>query len=204
MGLNKILKFIGRITDINTYALLHKRVFIRQFCQLGKGVKITSRAELLHHGNNKNQIILSNFVILDGILEVYEKGFISIGDYTYIGRSRIFSTKKVIVGSYCLVSDNVCIMDSNLHPISAAKRIKIAEQWAIGNFPDVYTDIPNSPVILEDYCWIGFGSAILKGVHIGQGAIVGSNSVVTENVPPWTIVAGNPARVIREIPENER
>lgn len=197
-------KFICRLTDLNTYVLLHRQLFIRLLCRVGRGVKVTHRAEIFHHGNDKSQITLGSFVVLDGTLEVYGKGVMTIGDYSYIGRSRIFCANRVTVGRYCLISDNVCVMDSDLHPLSAIKRAKIAERWAMGEFPDVYTDTPNAPVILEDHCWIGFGSAILKGVRIGEGAIVGSNSVVTKDVPPWTIVAGNPARIIREIPENER
>lgn len=60
------------------------------------------------------------------------------------------------------------------------------------------------PVKICNKVWIGFNSIILKGVTIGEGSIVGAGSVVTKDVPPWTIVAGNPARIIREIPENER
>ena len=52
--------------------------------------------------------------------------------------------------------------------------------------------------------WIGFNAIILKGVTIGEGAVVGAGSVVTKDVLPWTVVAGNPARLIREISENER
>jgi acetyltransferase-like isoleucine patch superfamily enzyme len=58
--------------------------------------------------------------------------------------------------------------------------------------------------MISDFVWIGANVIILKGVTIGEGAIVGAGSVVTKDVPPYTIVAGNPARIIREIPENER
>ena len=58
--------------------------------------------------------------------------------------------------------------------------------------------------MIEDKSWIGFDVVILKGVRIGKGAIVASRSVVTKDVPDWTIVAGNPAQLVREMPENER
>lgn len=202
--MNKILKLIYSVTDINTYILAHRRIFIRRFCKVGRGIKVTHRAEIFHHGKDKSQITLGDFVILDGTLEVYGDGVLAVGDYSYIGRARIYCANHITIGCYCLISDNVCLMDSDLHPLSASKRVVIAEQWARGEFPNVYTDIPNAPVVLEDHCWIGYGSAILKGIRIGEGAIVGAGSVVVKDVPAWTIVAGNPARVIREIPESER
>jgi acetyltransferase-like isoleucine patch superfamily enzyme len=70
--------------------------------------------------------------------------------------------------------------------------------------PEKNIEIGASPIIIEDDAWIGFNSIILKGVTIGKGSIVGAGSVVTKSVPPWTIVGGNPAKIIREIPENER
>jgi len=57
---------------------------------------------------------------------------------------------------------------------------------------------------IKDKAWIGFNSIILKGVTIGEGSIVGAGSVVTKDIPDWSIVGGNPAKVIREISENER
>jgi acetyltransferase-like isoleucine patch superfamily enzyme len=202
--LNDFLKLLYRITDPNTYISAHRRIFIRNFCKAGHGLKVTHRAEIFHHGVNRRQITLGCFVTLDGTLEVYKTGVITIGDYSFIGRSRIYSANHISIGHHCLVSDNVCVMDSSLHPISASKRANITQRWSEGEFPDVYTDTPNAAIILEDHCWIGSGCTILKGVRVGEGAIVGAGSVVTKDVLPWTIVAGNPARFIREIPESER
>lgn len=55
------------------------------------------------------------------------------------------------------------------------------------------------PVVIEDKVWIGINATILPGVRIGYGAIIGANSVVTKDVPPMTVVAGNPARIIKEL-----
>ena len=65
-------------------------------------------------------------------------------------------------------------------------------------------EVKISPVRINDRAWLGFNSIILKGVTIGEGAIIGAGSVVTKDVPAYTIVAGNPARIIQEIPLNER
>jgi acetyltransferase-like isoleucine patch superfamily enzyme len=59
-------------------------------------------------------------------------------------------------------------------------------------------------VKIEDKAWIGFNASILKGVTIGEGVVVAAGSVVTKSVPAWTVVAGNPARVTREIGAQER
>ena len=56
--------------------------------------------------------------------------------------------------------------------------------------------IRDRPVIIEDDVWIGFNATILKGVRIGRGAIVGANTVITKDVPPYTIMVGNPARAV--------
>ena len=60
------------------------------------------------------------------------------------------------------------------------------------------------PIKICDKVWIGFNSIILSGVTVGEGAVAAAGSVVTKDVPSWTIVGGNPAKIIREIPVNER
>lgn len=65
--------------------------------------------------------------------------------------------------------------------------------------PDNRSATYGRPIVIEDKVWIGINSTILPGVTIGYGAIVGAQSVVTHDVPPMTIMAGNPARIIRKI-----
>ena len=62
-----------------------------------------------------------------------------------------------------------------------------------------YAAVPSRPIHIERNVWIGFDSSVLPGVTIGEGSVVGARSVVTSNVRPFTVVAGNPARVIREL-----
>lgn len=166
-------------------------------------IHICSYAEIFNHGD-KGNIFLGEGVFLDGTLECYSKGKIYIEEHSFIGRSRIFASQKVRIGKGVLISDNVVIMDSNLHPISSIKRYGDLKKFHEGDFFDVYSGIESYPVHISDYVWIGANAIILKGVTIGEGAIVGAGSVVTKDIPPYTIVAGNPARIIREIPKNER
>lgn len=85
------------------------------------------------------------------------------------------------IGKGCAISDNVCIADSDTHCIDGQK------------------DRVMAPVIIGDHVWIGKNVTVLKGVTIGSGAVIGAGSVVTKDVPSNTVVAGNPARPIKEI-----
>jgi acetyltransferase-like isoleucine patch superfamily enzyme len=78
-----------------------------------------------------------------------------------------------------------------------SQRANDVTDWLAGRKD--WTNVAISPVRVCDKVWVGFGASILPGVTIGEGAIVGAASVVTRDVAPWTVVAGNPARVIREL-----
>jgi acetyltransferase-like isoleucine patch superfamily enzyme len=131
-------------------------------------------------------------------------GTIQIGDYCYLGEgSRIWSAKRITIGHRVLISHNVSIFDSRTHPVSARHRHEQFKQIILSGHPKSLA-LHERTVVIADDVWIGCMSIVLAGVTIGEGAIVGAGSVVTKDVPPWTIVAGNPARVIREIPVDER
>jgi galactoside O-acetyltransferase len=131
-----------------------------------------------------------------------EGAHIQIGERTFIGGSSIISAEKVIVGDDVLISWGCTVVDHNSHASSWHDRSHDVMDWMSGK--KVWTHVERQPVTIESKAWIGFNVIILKGVTIGEGAIVGAGSVVTKDVPPYTIVGGNPARVIREIPPDER
>jgi acetyltransferase-like isoleucine patch superfamily enzyme len=157
-----------------------------------------ANAMVFNHGK-REAIRLGNGVIVDGTLECYEQGQLVVDDFSYIGRSRVFAAASVFIGKGVLISDFCLIFDSNLHPMSASRRYNDNRGMHRGIFPDVYSGIASAPVHISDHVWIGGLCVIGKGVTIGEGAIIGAGSVVVKDVAPYTLVAGNPARVIKEI-----
>jgi galactoside O-acetyltransferase len=89
------------------------------------------------------------------------------------------------------------IVDHNSHSLNWDIRNRDVEDWASGRKD--WTGVLRKPVIIGKRVWIGFNAIVLKGVTIGEGAVIGAGSVVTRDVPPYCIVAGNPARIVREM-----
>jgi len=142
--------------------------------------------------------------VFDGIIYTeHPEAHIHIGENCYIGKACFVSSIGIDVGNDVHISWGVWIYDHNSHPLSWKYRSKdvFNHYWGL---PKDWEHVKREPITICDKAWIGFNSIILKGVTIGEGAIVGAGSVVTSDVLPWTIVAGNPAKLIREIPEQER
>jgi len=195
---------IRLLSLLNFVAVWFHNSKARRFVECEESVKFTRNAFVYNHGDKKN-IKLGSHVLIDGIIECYEKGELIVGDFSYIGRARVFAAHCVDIGKGVYISDGVVVMDSDLHPISGRKRYDDLVAWRRdGVFPDVYTDIIYKKTVLADFVWVGANVSILKGVTIGEGAIIAAGSVVTKDVEAWTIVGGNPAKLIREIPEHER
>ena len=182
---------------LNSIKRIIKRRKFLKWAQIGKNLKVgvNSNCSAEREGSIK---IGDNCEIL-GALICMDNGNIEIGDHTEIrGNSFIGSVESIKIGSCVIISNNVKIYDNNNHPTSPS----IRKQMCIDGF---YGDAwrwahsAHAPVNIEDNVWIGEGATILKGVTIGKGSIVATRAVVTKDVPPYTIVAGNPAKVVKRI-----
>lgn len=121
---------------------------------------------------------------------------IIIGSRTSIGGAAVVeSLNKVLIGDDCLIAHHVTIQDHNSHPLEWRHRQDDVLNWIAGTKD--WTHVQQADVVIENRCWIGTRVIILKGVHLGEGTIIGAGSVVTKSFPPYSIVAGNPARLIR-------
>lgn len=122
---------------------------------------------------------------------------ITIGDRTSIGNSMLVAAESIYIGNDVLISWDVTIVDHNSHALDFEDRANDVLDWAKG--AKDWSKVKIRPVVIGDKVWIGFGVKILKGVTVGEGAVIAAGSVVTKDVPPRHVVGGNPARVIRAL-----
>ncbi|WP_152184256.1 CatB-related O-acetyltransferase [Sulfurimonas indica] len=114
--------------------------------------------------------------------------------YTYIGRN--CNITKSQIGRYCSIANNVSIGqgEHDLTKISTSSLF----------YDNAYDMLTIKECVIENDVWIGTDSVILRGVKVGNGAVIGANSVVTKDIPPYAIAVGSPARVIRyRFPEDK-
>ncbi|MFT8351714.1 acyltransferase [Clostridium saccharoperbutylacetonicum] len=139
---------------------------------------------------------------------IFEKqsGLIKVGDRCSIGRSNITSINEIEIGNDVIISYGCTIYDHDSHSVYWEERMNdvrniIADINSGVNFikNKDWKNVKAKKVKICDKVWIGFNSTILKGVTIGEGAVVGANSVVTKEVEPYTVVAGNPAKVVKRL-----
>lgn len=131
------------------------------------------------------------------ILSDRANALFAIGDRTFIGSSLLVAAERISIGSDVLISWGVTIIDHQSHSLDFAERSADVTLWTHGRKD--WTNVRIQPVTIGDKVWIGFGASIMPGVHIGEGAVIGAGSVVTKDLEPWTLVAGNPARPIRQL-----
>ncbi len=174
---------------------------LKRKCIVGNNVVFSSTSSIItFFESNENDIVLGDNVKMYGILHSQNHAKIICGNDVTIGANTLIgAVNSVVIGNGTTISYNVVIMDNNNHPINPEDR-KFIFQNPNPAFPlrRMWKISDSSPIVISDNVWIGERSVILKGVTIGENSIVGIGSVVTKNVPPNCIVAGNPAVVVKQ------
>jgi GT2 family glycosyltransferase/acetyltransferase-like isoleucine patch superfamily enzyme len=165
--------------------LVAARWYLRN-CKLGRFVTTNGKPLVISRG----EIIIHDRVVIWSIfdrtkLSVRARGRLEIGPHTRINGAHIAVKDSVRIGRNVRIAPYTLIMDSDFHDIQ--------EHSSEGR---------SAPIIIEDDVWIASRVTILKGVTIGRGSVVSAGAVVTKNVPPYTLVGGVPARVLKELNVN--
>ncbi len=132
-------------------------------------------------------------------LHIGRRGRVIVGNYALVTAVQIICDSEIEIGDYALISWNVILMDTYRFAFDPAVRRRELERVPLREPRSITSDVPALPIRIGSNVWIGFDACVLPGVTIGEGAIVGARSIVVEDVEPYTIVAGNPARVIRRL-----
>ena len=129
---------------------------------------------------NSALIVSGGFKMFSGSsIQVLENGIIKIESGFINKNSEIIASQSICLGKNVAIGCEVIICDYDYHSLSM-------------NTPK------SKPIIIQDDVWIGRRAMFLKGVTIGEGAVVAAGSIVTKDVPPHTLVAGNPAKIIKK------
>ena len=124
-------------------------------------------------------------------------GVVRIGDRCFVGASHLVCHSRIELGNDVILSWGITIVDHDSHSLDWAHRKKDVVDWARGHKD--WHGVRTGPVRIGDRVWIGFGATVLRGVTIGEGSVIGAQAVVTKDVEPYVVVAGNPARVVRRL-----
>ena len=127
-------------------------------------------------------IEIGNCAFFPGVrLECWRGAKIEIGNGTYLNRNtEVVAASSVRIGRDCMIGRDVIIMDSDQHALPGA-------------------EFAAAEVTIEDRVWIGARVIVLKGVTIGHDSVIGAGAIVTRNIPPRSVAAGHPARVVRTL-----
>ena len=196
--LNKLKKLWYPDRPWHLLKRLRRRRGFRKYANIGENFVYSAKSACT--AENPGLITIGENCMIIGKLESQAEGKITIGAHTAIHEhSVIGSVDCVTVGSCVMISNHVHIYDNNNHPTDPALRREICLHGHRGDLTG-WKHSAHAPVTIGDNVWIGEYASVGKGVTVGEGAIIASHAVVTRDVPPYSVAAGNPARIVKELP----
>lgn len=166
--------------------------------RLGAGVRLALGARLINL-DARDRVDIGADTVIRGILRNEPGGRIRIGNSVYVGDGVILSAcEEIAVGAATLLAHGVQVFDNDSHPIDAQERARHF-RMILGLEPAGPVKIGTAAVRIGERCWIGTQTLIMKGVTIGDEAIVAAGSVVATDIPARALAAGNPARVVKPL-----
>ena len=205
MGLGKLMKFLIKKLHVDYYIDLIREENYLELCKsrasFGSNVIINQNTIIWNLANDRDLISIGDSSFIEGELQVFAYGGkITIGKNCYIGRnSKLWSGESIEIGNNVLISHNVGIVDTNAHEVDAFERQERHKEFLKSGHWKTKGSIQTAPIKVCDNAWINFDVIILKGVTIGEGAIIAAGSIVTKSVAPYTMVAGVPAKFIKQL-----
>lgn len=196
-----LIKVAARLAHLeNTYPSDYTAAKWRGIARFGETVRFFHEAKLANFAK-PDDLCIGDYTHVAGELSIIAPGGrLQVGNYCFIGPgTRVWAQTSVTIGNHVLISHYVDIHDTNAHSTNAIlRRQDPVNLFERGTQID-WRNVNSKAVVIEDDVWIGFKSSILKGVTVGKGAIVAAGAMVIKDVPQYTLVAGNPARVIRQL-----
>jgi acetyltransferase-like isoleucine patch superfamily enzyme len=182
----RMASFAGKTADLGR--ILNAQLRMWRKASVPLSVRLHGRI----HIEGRGHVVLGEGVCILGTvvpveLVTYAVGRIEIGDRTFINYgSSIAAQASVRIGSHCHLGHYTFVMDNDQHDVV------------------LHNELPQSePVVVEDHVWIGAKTVILPGVRIGTRSVIGAGSIVTKDIPSRCVAAGNPARVLRYLTEDQ-
>jgi acetyltransferase-like isoleucine patch superfamily enzyme/GT2 family glycosyltransferase len=210
--LNKIQHYLNKLKEYFKIGKKKKHQELKLISESISNIKVDP-SSLINGANfdirtfeKKIYIKIGRDCVINGHFVIENKnGSINIGDRTFIGGGLFISINDIKIGNDVMFSWGCTVIDNNAHSLDWRDRKSDVIDWkkgieegTLGKYKD-WSKVISAPVKVCDKAWISFNVIILKGVTIGEGAVVAAGSVVTKDVLPYTLVAGNPARFIRNV-----
>jgi acetyltransferase-like isoleucine patch superfamily enzyme len=202
---NKLLSYLGYSLIKKQHEMTANSPKDMRYLEVGDGCEING-LHIVSRNNISNKSLMKvgrDSIVIGTFVFELPSGYISVGNRTFIGGGTFISIEGIEIGDDVMISWGCTVVDNNSHSLISTDRLNDVTDWKrgidedkIGAYKD-WSKVSKGSVIIKNKAWIGFNSIILKGVTIGEGAIVAAGSVVTKDVPDFAIVGGNPAKIIK-------